>query len=240
MLGLPKVALEVAGITAAIEVAKGVISSFSEGGYTGKGKKKEPAGIVHKGEYVIPQEGVNNPALKPVLDVMEKARRSGTLQQVTETDIAEVVEGETRKEDKVLPKDVSVTSKVETPVSNVATSKGNVATSNENVATSEKIVANAPAVSPISIDVIQKSVGSIANLSQNGIKSVYGSTHSAPSQSSMPDLGVLRDVASAVRDLRSRLEEPITAQTYTVGKGGIENNQKLVEKMRRNASRKTN
>jgi hypothetical protein len=233
MMGLPKVALEVAGITAAIEVAKGIVSTFSEGGYTGKGKKKEPAGIVHKGEYVIPQEGVNNPALKPVLDVMEKARRRGTLQQVTETDIAEAVEGETKKEDKVLPKDVSETSKV-------ATSKGNVATSNENVATSEKIVANAPAVSPISIDVIQKSVGSIANLSQNGIKSVYGSTHSAPSQSSIPDLGVLRDVASAVRDLRPRLEEPITAQTYTVGKGGIENSQKLVEKMRRNASRKTN
>ena len=238
--GLPKVALEMAGITAAIEVAKGVVSTFSEGGYTGKGKKKEVAGIVHKGEYVIPQEGVNNPALKPVLDVMEKARRSGTLQQVTETDIAEAVEDETKKEDKMLPKDVSATSKVENPANNVATSKGNVATSNENVATSEKIVANAPAVSPISIDVIQKSVGSIANLSPNGIKSVYGSTHTTPSPSSMPELGVLRDVASAVRDLRSRLEEPITAQTYTVGKGGIENNQKLVEKMRRNASRKTN
>ena len=238
--GLPKAAIEMAAITAAIEVAKGIVSTFSEGGYTGKGKKKDPAGIVHKGEYVIPQEGVNNPALKPVLEVMETARRRGTLQQVTETDIAEAVEGETKKEDKVFPKDVSETSKVETPVSNVATSKGNVATSNENVATSEKIVANAPAVSPISIDVIQKSVGSIANLSQNGIKSVYGSTHATPSPSSMPDLGVLRDVASAVRDLRSRLEEPITAQTYTVGKGGIENSQKLVEKMRRNASRKTN
>lgn len=31
---------------------------FSEGGYTSPGGKKEPAGIVHKGEYVLPQEAV--------------------------------------------------------------------------------------------------------------------------------------------------------------------------------------
>lgn len=31
---------------------------FSEGGYTGPGGKNEPAGIVHKGEYVLPQESV--------------------------------------------------------------------------------------------------------------------------------------------------------------------------------------
>lgn len=31
---------------------------FSEGGYTGPGGKNEPAGIVHKGEYVLPQEAV--------------------------------------------------------------------------------------------------------------------------------------------------------------------------------------
>lgn len=31
---------------------------FAEGGYTGDGGKYEPAGIVHKGEYVVPQQGV--------------------------------------------------------------------------------------------------------------------------------------------------------------------------------------
>jgi hypothetical protein len=31
---------------------------FAEGGYTGSGGKYEPAGIVHKGEYVLPQEVV--------------------------------------------------------------------------------------------------------------------------------------------------------------------------------------
>lgn len=32
---------------------------YSEGGYTGAGGKYEPAGIVHKGEYVVPKEQVN-------------------------------------------------------------------------------------------------------------------------------------------------------------------------------------
>lgn len=33
--------------------------SYAEGGYTGRGGKHEPAGIVHRGEYVIPKEHVN-------------------------------------------------------------------------------------------------------------------------------------------------------------------------------------
>lgn len=33
--------------------------SYATGGYTGAGGKYEPAGIVHRGEYVIPKEGVN-------------------------------------------------------------------------------------------------------------------------------------------------------------------------------------
>jgi hypothetical protein len=34
------------------------IKGFAEGGYTGSGGKYEPAGVVHKGEYVLPQEVV--------------------------------------------------------------------------------------------------------------------------------------------------------------------------------------
>ncbi|AVO43905.1 tape measure protein [Phreatobacter cathodiphilus] len=34
------------------------LMGFSEGGYTGNGGKYEPAGIVHRGEYVLPQEAV--------------------------------------------------------------------------------------------------------------------------------------------------------------------------------------
>ena len=35
------------------------VPQFSEGGFTGRGGKYEPAGIVHKGEYVVPKQYVN-------------------------------------------------------------------------------------------------------------------------------------------------------------------------------------
>lgn len=47
-----------AGIGIAL-IGKQVLSGgFAEGGYTGPGGKYEPAGVVHKGEYVLPQEVV--------------------------------------------------------------------------------------------------------------------------------------------------------------------------------------
>jgi len=49
------------------------------GGFTGMGGKKEPAGIVHKGEYVLPQEGTLNPELLPLLGAFEAHRKAGTL-----------------------------------------------------------------------------------------------------------------------------------------------------------------
>lgn len=36
-----------------------VVPEFSTGGFTGTGGENEPAGIVHKGEYVVPKENVN-------------------------------------------------------------------------------------------------------------------------------------------------------------------------------------
>jgi hypothetical protein len=38
---------------------KAITGGFSAGGYTGPGGKHEVAGVVHKGEYVIPKEGVD-------------------------------------------------------------------------------------------------------------------------------------------------------------------------------------
>ncbi len=87
--GLSKAAVEKAAITAAIELAKGVVSTFSEGGYTGNGSKYEPAGTVHRGEYVLPQEAVNNPAFAPLLNVTEQARRAGTVGNLSDRAIAQ-------------------------------------------------------------------------------------------------------------------------------------------------------
>lgn len=42
-----------AALIAAFALIKGVTGGFAEGGYTGSGGKYQPAGIVHKGEYVV-------------------------------------------------------------------------------------------------------------------------------------------------------------------------------------------
>ncbi len=40
------------------ETANALSGGFAEGGYTGDGGKYQPAGVVHRGEIVVPQEGV--------------------------------------------------------------------------------------------------------------------------------------------------------------------------------------
>ena len=62
--GLAKVA-QIAGI------------EFAEGGFTGKGGKYEPAGIVHRGEWVAPQHVVQSPAAQPHLAALERMRLAG-------------------------------------------------------------------------------------------------------------------------------------------------------------------
>lgn len=47
---------------------------FAHGGYTGPGGKYEPAGIVHRGEYVVPKEQVENPRFAGVIGMLEAAR----------------------------------------------------------------------------------------------------------------------------------------------------------------------
>jgi len=180
--GLLKAAVEVAKITALFEFAKGVVSSFSEGGYTGIGGKNEPAGVVHKGEYVLPQEAVNNPALAPLIDTIETARRSGSLAHLTEEEL----------------------SRSYVPKLSVATS---------------------PSVRP---QVPPRGVGATPIVTHQ--------TVSASPSSSNDD--VLRDVANAVRELRTRLDQPIEARTHLLGDGGINEAQKKLTIMTNNAKRK--
>lgn len=59
----------VANINALSEMIKG----FASGGYTGRGGKYQPAGIVHKGEYVIPKEQVNQATGLPYADALGRA-----------------------------------------------------------------------------------------------------------------------------------------------------------------------
>ncbi len=48
---------------------------FSEGGYTGDGGRLEPAGIVHRGEYVVPQPQMRDPAVASMVAAIETKRR---------------------------------------------------------------------------------------------------------------------------------------------------------------------
>ena len=68
--GIPVIGPILAPIAAAATIAtlEGM-AAFSEGGYTGPGGVFEPAGVVHKGEYVFSQASVNRIGV-PVLDAL--------------------------------------------------------------------------------------------------------------------------------------------------------------------------
>lgn len=91
-------ALTTAGINTGIIVAQTIAQitsakkdQYFEGGYTGTGGKYEPTGIVHAGEYVVPQEGIKNPQIKPLIDAIEINRRAGNLPNVNLSGILESI-----------------------------------------------------------------------------------------------------------------------------------------------------
>ena len=49
---------------------------YSDGGYTGDGGVHEPAGVVHKGEYVVSQAELKNPAVVSMVRSIEGVRQS--------------------------------------------------------------------------------------------------------------------------------------------------------------------
>lgn len=90
-IGLAKAAAEIALITAAFQTAKAVINGFEEGGYTGTGRHDEPKGIVHAGEFVANRYAVQNPAVRPVLDLIDQAQRNNTIGSLTAKDVSAVL-----------------------------------------------------------------------------------------------------------------------------------------------------
>lgn len=88
-IGLSNLAKLVA-IKIAFAALKESVNSFDVGGYTGIGRWDEPAGIVHKGEFVANRHALANPAVKAVLDVVDNAQRNGTVANLTSDDIRAV------------------------------------------------------------------------------------------------------------------------------------------------------
>ena len=54
------------------------LKMYDQGGYTGSGGKYEPAGIVHRGEYVVPKEHVNQRTGLPYADAMGRLTRGAS------------------------------------------------------------------------------------------------------------------------------------------------------------------
>lgn len=72
-------------IAAASTIAAGLLNvskivntnpKFAEGGFTSKGSKYKPAGVVHAGEWVAPAWQVKHPSFAPMIDWLEEQRRS--------------------------------------------------------------------------------------------------------------------------------------------------------------------
>lgn len=56
--------------------AERVLTGYSEGGYTGDGDRYEVAGVVHRGEYVVPKPIMDNPRVVDAVGMIEAIRRN--------------------------------------------------------------------------------------------------------------------------------------------------------------------
>lgn len=84
LASIPYVGPALGAAAAAAAIASGLANlaringvQFAEGGYTGDGGKYEAAGIVHKGEYVVPQSVNYSPAAQPHISALESMRVRG-------------------------------------------------------------------------------------------------------------------------------------------------------------------
>lgn len=89
--GLAKAAIIIGLIEAAFAAVEGLVNNafsskkerqYAEGGYTGEGSKYEPAGVVHKSEWVAPREMVKSPKTGPVIAMLENYRLAGNFNRI--------------------------------------------------------------------------------------------------------------------------------------------------------------
>lgn len=99
---IPVVGYILAPVAAAMAVAAGAIQiaaikkqrqaseaqGYAEGGFTGKGGKYEPAGIVHKGEWVASQELLANPVARPMIETLDRVQRTNTIGTLRADDVS--------------------------------------------------------------------------------------------------------------------------------------------------------
>jgi len=163
--GIAKAAAEIALIKAAFGVAKGAVANFYDGGFTPDGEWDKPQGVVHSNEFISNRFAVRNPNLRPVFNLIDYAQRTGSVSNLTASDVSSVL-----------------------PASQ----------SHNNINTT---------VIPV------------------------------PSGMDPEQVALMRKMQIVLNLLSNRLSEPLIAETYVSGKGGINEAQDLVDKMNTNASR---
>lgn len=69
---IPGQQVAILGLVAQIQMLKNQLASgnYASGGYTGRGGKYEPAGVVHRGEYVVPKSMVNQSTGLPYMNAL--------------------------------------------------------------------------------------------------------------------------------------------------------------------------
>lgn len=63
-------------------------ANYWTGGYTPDGAWNEEQGTVHSGEFVANRFAVRNPAIRPVLDLIDTAQKNNTIASITSTDVS--------------------------------------------------------------------------------------------------------------------------------------------------------
>lgn len=102
---IPVVGFVMAPIAAAMAIAAGALQiaaikkqqqaseaqGYAKGGFTGVGGKYEPAGIVHKGEWVASQELLASPVARPMINALDYAQRTNTIGSLRGEDVSRAI-----------------------------------------------------------------------------------------------------------------------------------------------------
>ncbi len=102
---IPVVGFVMAPIAAAMAIAAGMIQiaaikkqqqaseaqGYATGGFTPAGRKDEPVGIVHAGEWVASQELVKSPVARPLLEALDYAQQTNTVGRLNANDVSRTI-----------------------------------------------------------------------------------------------------------------------------------------------------
>lgn len=66
-------------------------AGYYSGGFTGGRDYRKTAGVVHEGEFVVNHDGVNNPNLMPIIQMIDRAQKNNTIGTLTASDVSRTI-----------------------------------------------------------------------------------------------------------------------------------------------------